>query len=232
MPRIRTVKPEYPRHRKTRSVSRDARLLNIHLWNLADDEGRLQELPQWIIGEIFPDDEDVTPGKLREWLQELSSAGLIHRYEVSGERYIYCHDFNEHQVISHAKESVLPPLEQADSAPSTNPPVTLQEPSSQEGNGIEGKGREGNRPSPRAEDNPNLSEQVWSILKGGVDSLAENDHGRPWPDPSLGKLALAIGATEPEVALRVAKEVREIVQSQDRAPNVTALYEQRLKGAQ
>lgn len=86
-------------------------------------------------------------------------------------------------------------------------------------------------PSPGAEDNPNLSEQVWSILKGGVDSLAENDHGRPWPDPSLGKLALAIGATEPEVALKVAREVREIVQSQDRAPNVTALYEQRLKGA-
>lgn len=85
--------------------------------------------------------------------------------------------------------------------------------------------------SPRAEDKPNLSEQVWSILKGGVDSLAENDHGRPWPDPSLGKLALAIGATEPEVALKVAREVREIVQSQDRAPNITSLYEQRLKGA-
>lgn len=54
MPRIRTVKPDYPKHRKVRSVSRDARLLNIHLWNLADDEGRLQELPQWIIGEAFP----------------------------------------------------------------------------------------------------------------------------------------------------------------------------------
>lgn len=141
MPRIRTVKPDYPAHRKVRSVSRDARLLNIHLWNLADDEGRLQELPQWIIGEVFPTDEDVTPGKLREWLQELSNAGLIHRYEVDGERYIWAHDFNDHQSISHPRESTLPPLPDAVSRSSRKPPGTLQEPSSQEGNGMEGNGK-------------------------------------------------------------------------------------------
>jgi hypothetical protein len=141
MPRIRTVKPEYPKHRKVRRVSRDARLLNIHLWNLADDEGRLQELPQWIIGEVFPEDEDVSPVTLREWLQELSDAGLIERYEVDDERYIQCHDFTDHQVISHAKESVLPPHPRAESAPSSTPPVTLHEASSQEGKGT-GKGRE------------------------------------------------------------------------------------------
>jgi hypothetical protein len=108
MPRIRTVKPEYPKHRKTRSVSRDARLLNIHLWNLADDEGRLQELVQWIIGEVFPEDEDVTPGVLREWLSELQGAGLIARYEVDGERYIECHDFGDHQVINKPRPSNIP----------------------------------------------------------------------------------------------------------------------------
>lgn len=106
------MKPDYPKHRKTRSVSRDARLLNIHLWNLADDEGRLQELPQWIIGEVFPTDEDVTPGRLREWLQELSDAGLLARYEVDGERYIQCHDFRDHQKISHPTESLLPALQE------------------------------------------------------------------------------------------------------------------------
>ena len=66
MPRIRTVKPDYPAHRKVRAVSRDARLLNIHLWNLADDEGRLQELPQWIIKKIFPTNKNMTPGKLQK----------------------------------------------------------------------------------------------------------------------------------------------------------------------
>lgn len=220
------MKPEYPKNRKTRRVSRDCRLLNIHLWNLADDEGRLQELPQWIIGEVFPEDEDVTPVVLREWLGSLHNAGLIQRYEVDGERYIQCHDFNDHQVINKPKPSEIP-APQAESDQSRTPTVDLPEDSRPERKGKEGKGT-GNG-SPKGA--PNLSEQVWSILKGGVDSLSENDQGRPWPDPVLGKLALAIGATEPEVALRVAREVREIVQSQDRAPNVTSLYEQKLRQA-
>jgi hypothetical protein len=108
MPRIRTVKPSYPKHRKVRAVSRDARLLNIHLWNLADDEGRLQELLQWIIGEVFPTDEDVTTVVLREWLEELQVAGLIVRYEVDGEDYIQCHDFLNHQVINKPRPSEIP----------------------------------------------------------------------------------------------------------------------------
>lgn len=138
MARIRTVKPEYPKHRKVRRISRDARLLNIHLWNLADDEGRLQELPRWIIGEVFPADDDVTPAVLRGWLEELADVGLITRYEVEGEYYIYCHDFESHQTISHSRASVLPdpPAREA----SGSPPVALPEPSSQEGNGREGKG--------------------------------------------------------------------------------------------
>lgn len=102
------MKPEYPKHPKVRKVSRDARLLNIHLWNLADDEGRLQELPQWIIGEVFPTDEDVTPVVLREWLGSLHDAGLITRYEVAGEAYIECHDFRAHQVINKPRESLIP----------------------------------------------------------------------------------------------------------------------------
>jgi hypothetical protein len=130
------VKPEYPKHRKVRRVSRDARLLNIHLWNLADDDGRLQELPQWIIGAIFPTDEDVTAVVLSAWLAELEEAGLITRYEVGGERYIFCHDFSDHQTISHPKRSTLPapPGER-----SRNGTGTLREGSCQEG-----KGREGN----------------------------------------------------------------------------------------
>lgn len=111
MARIRTVKPEFPQHRKVRRVSRDARLLCIHLWNLADDEGRLQELPNAIIGAVFPEDDDVTPVVLREWLGELQVAGLIHRYEVDGERYIECHDFRDHQVVNKPRPSDFPAYE-------------------------------------------------------------------------------------------------------------------------
>jgi hypothetical protein len=147
MPRIRTVKPAYPKNRKVRSVSRDARLLNIHLWNLADDEGRLQELPQWIIGEVFPTDEDVTPVVLREWLGSLHDADLIVRYEVDGERYIACQNFTEHQVINKPRESDIPAPD-AGIVDSGTTPVVLPEDSHPEreeegkGNG-RGKGRSG-----------------------------------------------------------------------------------------
>ncbi len=137
MARIRTVKPAYPKHRKVRAVSRDARLLNIHLWNLADDEGRLQELPQWIIGEVFPTDEDVTPVLLREWLGELQGAGLIVRYEVDGEAYIQCHDFNDHQVINKPKASEIP-APPAGEEESGSAPVLVPDDSDPE---VEGEGK-------------------------------------------------------------------------------------------
>lgn len=138
MPRIRTVKPAYPKNRKTRKVCRDARLLNIHLWNLADDEGRLQELPLWIIGEVFPTDEDVTPAVLRGWLEELADAKMIVRYEVDGEHYIQCHDFNDHQRIEKPKRSEIP-SPQADSedpsVPSGSDPGSIQDESRPEEEG-------------------------------------------------------------------------------------------------
>lgn len=152
MPRIRTVKPEYPQHRKARKVSRDARLLNIHLWNLADDEGRLQELVPWIIGAVFPGDEDVTPAVLRGWLEELERVKLIIRYEVDGERYIQCHDWDDHQRIEKPKDSDLPPPPNGPVEPirdeSGNDPGNIQDESPLERKGREqgtGKGREGTR---------------------------------------------------------------------------------------
>lgn len=141
MARIRTVKPEFPKHRKARGVSRDARLLAIHLWNLADDEGRLQELPRWIIGEVFPADEDVTDEVLRGWLSELAGVGLIQRYEVGGEHYIQCHDFTDHQAINKPRDSELP-APPPERAPSRTAPVAVPEASHGEGKGREWKGRE------------------------------------------------------------------------------------------
>jgi hypothetical protein len=142
------VKPEYPQHRKTRRVCRDARLLNIHLWNLADDEGRLPELHQWILGAVFPSDEDVTSSVLNDWLAELARVGLITRYEVDGDHYIQCHDFNDHQAINKKKKSVLPPCK-ADSEGSRTDPVALPEDSHREGKGREeeGKGKEAAAPA-------------------------------------------------------------------------------------
>ena len=78
-----------------------------------------------------------------------------------------------------------------------------------------------------------LAEHVRGILDRGVASLSENDHGRPWPSPKLSEVrdALAEHSPEPGLAVFVAQEVREIVQAQDRAPNVAGLYAKRLAEA-
>ena len=83
------------------------------------------------------------------------------------------------------------------------------------------------------EGSPALADQVFSILDSGVASLSENDHGRPWPGPSPSAIRDALARYGPDgaVALAVAREVREIVQAQDRAPNVSGLYAKRLAGA-
>lgn len=165
MPRIRTVKPEYAQHRKTRSLSRDIRLLNIHLWNLADDEGRLQEMLQWILGEVFPTDEDVTPAVLDDWLAKLVEVGLIHRYEVNGERFIQIHDWDDHQSINKPKPSKLPPppphlrVVPDDSGSSPGP---VREESRQEGKGKEEEGKGSD--SARAQEPPGPHSEIVRAL--------------------------------------------------------------------
>jgi len=70
--------------------------------------------------------------------------------------------------------------------------------------------------------------EVFSILKGGIDSLPQNDFGRPWPDPRRGILRSLVAGKPQELCLKAAWEAREIVQSQDRAPNITNLFSHKL----
>lgn len=164
MARIRTVKPGYHKHKKVRQVGRDARLLNIGLWNLADDEGRLQDLPNSIIGDVFPTDDDVTPVVLREWCRELEEAGLIVRYQVDGEDYIQCHDFNDHQVINKPRPSEIPPPPEPSRDDSGPPPVAIPEASRPE------KEREGEK-----EEEPEGETDVARVQVREVDGIKVSD---------------------------------------------------------
>lgn len=81
-------------------------------------------------------------------------------------------------------------------------------------------------------DSPSLNDlhlEVWSVLQGGIDSLGDNDFGRPWPAPRGNAIARALTQHEPDLVLLAAREAREIVQSQDRAPNITGLFEKKLR---
>lgn len=72
-----------------------------------------------------------------------------------------------------------------------------------------------------------LAEQVRGILQRGIDSLT-NDEPNKAPTVLAIREALERHRPSPSDALGVAVETRSIAQSQNRAPNIAALYAQRL----
>ena len=128
MPRIRTVKPEFWLDKKIRAVSRDARLLFIGLWNLADDSGLYRADPIIIKAQLFPaDDLDAKP-----LLRELEDQGLIRTYAANDEEYLCVFNFLKHQRIDKPSPPRYPlPPEEVDE-PSTNTSGALDEGSATE----------------------------------------------------------------------------------------------------
>ena len=94
MARARNIKPSFFTNDTLSECSRDARLLFIGLWTIADREGRLHDKPKRIKVEVFPYDNDVDCDEL---LNQLALNGFIKRYEVDGNRYISIPNFAKHQ---------------------------------------------------------------------------------------------------------------------------------------
>lgn len=107
MPRIRTVKPTFWGSGATARLSRDARLLTLGLISFADDDGRFLASTAAVNGFVFPNDE-LPPTKVRKWLEEITSIGLIHEYQRDGVRYGCFPSWHEHQVINRYTPSTLP----------------------------------------------------------------------------------------------------------------------------
>lgn len=97
-----------------------------------------------------------------------------------------------------------------------------------QGLGSEGVGGENNHDGVGAPSSDETARRVCSILQGGIDGLSHNDHGRPWRRPEHSTISTLIADVDPGLAEKVARDVREIVQAQDRAPNVTKLFEKKL----
>jgi hypothetical protein len=110
--RIRSIKPEFWDDRKlARLARRDARLLYIGLWNLADEWGRLNGDPQWIKGQIYPYDDDIDADYVSKLLAELENPQLsaVMAYEASGDPYLYLPKLGRHQRLEPEKvKSRLP----------------------------------------------------------------------------------------------------------------------------
>jgi len=83
VPRIRSIHPGFWTDEAVVSVSRDARLFFIGLWNQCDDRGIFEWKPVGLRLRIFPAEAlNVVP-----LLQELEKVDLIRGYEVNGKRY-------------------------------------------------------------------------------------------------------------------------------------------------
>lgn len=88
-------------------VSRDARLLFVLLWTLADDEGRARGNPLVLAGALFPFDDDAKC-LITQWLVELQDQKCIFQYSLEGNAYIQIVKWKEHQWLNHPSPSRLP----------------------------------------------------------------------------------------------------------------------------
>src|ERR1700733_14301805 len=107
MARIRTIKPEFPQSETIGKLSRDARLLFIQLWTLADDAGRARAASRMLASLLYPYDDDA-PSLIDGWLNELEKKNCIRRYEIGGSLYLEIVNWLKHQKIERASASKIP----------------------------------------------------------------------------------------------------------------------------
>ena len=105
MARARNIKPGFYKNEDLAECSIWARFIFPGLWMLADREGRLEDRPKRIKGELLPfDSHDAEP-----LLNELKARGFIERYEVDGRAFIQIVAFSKHQNPHHREpESNIP----------------------------------------------------------------------------------------------------------------------------
>ena len=106
MARSRNIKPGFFKNEDLAQVPFAARLLFAGLWCLADREGRLEDRPLRIKGELFPYEQvDVD-----DLLWQLASRNMIVRYSAQNVYYIWICRFSMHQNPHPSeKGSIIPP---------------------------------------------------------------------------------------------------------------------------
>jgi hypothetical protein len=167
--RIRTIKPEFFRHRRLYLAEKESRLpLRVAfagLWTCADREGRFQWEPEELKLDCLPyDDMDFS-----RVLDALTTRGFVIKYESGGRTFGVIPGFKRHQVINNReRESEIPkpPNVVIDirtgepRVPDASP--TRHDPALVEGKGREGKGKEQGTSKDRADALPDwLPQGPW-----------------------------------------------------------------------
>lgn len=120
MARIRTIKPTMAESRDMAALSYEARYFFLLLLCFLDDEGRCELLLKRMAGEMYPLDDDVTPARLLEWIDECQARGMLQRYSVGDRDYLAAVNFLEHQKIerpTRSKYPAPPPITEASPKP-------------------------------------------------------------------------------------------------------------------
>ena len=111
MARIRTIKPEFWEDECIGILSRDARLLFIATWNLADDEGLLRWSPDYLKANVFMYDDDITANDVATLMAEVADAKLVYPYNAGRAqvRAAFIVSFRKHQRIDKPQPGKLAP---------------------------------------------------------------------------------------------------------------------------
>lgn len=104
--RARNIKPGFLESDVLATCSFAARILFVGLWMVVDREGRTEDRPLRIKGQVFRfDNVDIDA-----LLDELASKGFITRYTVDGCKYLWIPKFLRHQTPhKNEKPSIIPP---------------------------------------------------------------------------------------------------------------------------
>jgi len=118
MARSRNIKPGFFTNDVLAELAPLTRLLFAGLWTLCDRDGRCEDRPKRIKGQVLAYDNCDADGML----QELAEAGFIARYKSKGQAVIQVLAWDKHQN-PHCKEvaSTLPPMCEADTDPEPTP---------------------------------------------------------------------------------------------------------------
>lgn len=128
MARIRTIKPDAFQSDTLSSVSVLARWTFAGLWTYCDDEGRGRGDIRLVMAALFPIDDYTTPDDLASALDELADIGAICFYEVDGKDFLHCPKWGDHQKVSHAAKSKIPPCPKCSPENLRSPREELQSP--------------------------------------------------------------------------------------------------------
>jgi hypothetical protein len=84
-----------------------ARLLQIGIINMADDQGRMKAHPAYLRSQIFPYD-DVLINDVQSWLDQIAANDTLILYEVDGKAYLQLLNWWQYQSPSFASPSQYP----------------------------------------------------------------------------------------------------------------------------